>query len=86
MRAKNLNVILHNMECKSEEWTIDNFHAKHRSGLKIWIGNGFLGYHIEKPKYQELGLIEKYKLHKKLQNLIKSKSFFYFFDSKFKKN
>ena len=57
------------MDCKPEEWRIDNFHAIHKSGLKIWIGNGLLGYHIEKPTYQELGFIEKYKLHSKLKIL-----------------
>ncbi len=74
MRANNLNIILHNMECNSDDWMIDTFHAKHRSGVRIWIGNGLLGYHIEKPKYQELGWIDKYKLHKRLKYLIKNKS------------
>ena len=62
------------MEYNSKDWRIDNFHAIHRSGLKIWIGNGLLGYHIEKPKYQELGWIEKYKLHRQLKILDKKHS------------
>ena len=73
MRANNLNIILHNMDCNSEDWRINTFHAIHKSGLKIWIGNGLLGYHIEKPKYQELGWIEKYKLHRQLKHLTNKK-------------
>ena len=60
------------MECNSEDWKIDNYHAIHRSGVKIWIGNGILGYHIEKPTYQDLGWIDKFKLHKQIKNLKKN--------------
>ena len=74
MRANNLNIILHNMKCKTEDWKIDSFRAIHKSGLKIWIGNGLLGYHIEKPEYQELGWFEKYKLHRHIKHLIKNQS------------
>tara|TARA_B100000700_G_C14594218_1_gene646060 strand:- start:383 stop:637 length:255 start_codon:yes stop_codon:yes gene_type:complete len=76
MRSNNLNIILHNMDCNSKDWTIDNFHAIHRSGLKIWIGNGILGYHIEKPINQDLSFIDKYKLHKKLKNLKETNLYF----------
>jgi len=69
MRADNLNVILHNMSSNPKDWRIDNFHAIHRSGLKIWIGNGLIGYHIEKPIYQELSWYEKFKLHKQIKIL-----------------
>jgi len=75
MRADNLNVILHNMACKPEDWKLDDFHATHRSGLKIWIGNGLIGYHIKKPKYQELSWIEKYKLHRGIKLLTKKIEF-----------
>ncbi len=64
------------MDCNSKDWTIDNFHAIHRSGLKIWIGNGILGYHIEKPINQDLSFIDKYKLHKKLKNLKETNLYF----------
>ena len=74
MRANNLNIILHNMKCKTEDWEIDSLRAIHKSGLKIWIGNGLLGYHIEKPAYQELGWFEKYKLHRQIKHLIKNQS------------
>ena len=74
MRDNNLNIILHNMNCNANDWRLDQFRAIHRSGLKIWIGNGFLGYHIEKPKYQELGWIEKYKLYRQLKLLTDNKN------------
>jgi hypothetical protein len=41
--------------------------------VKIWIGNGVFGYHIEKPEYQEIGLIEKFKLHRQLKLLLENK-------------
>jgi len=69
MRADNINVILHNMACNPEDWRLDSFHAFHKNGLKIWIGNGLIGYHIEKPTYQELSWIEKYKLHIQIKQL-----------------
>ena len=73
MRADNLNVILHNMARNPDDWRIDKFHAHHKSGVKIWIGNGVYSYHIEKPKYQEIGLIEKFKLHRQLKLLLENK-------------
>ena len=73
MRADNLNVILHNMACNPNDWRLDEFHAHHKSGVKIWIGNGVYSYHIEKPEYQEIGLIEKFKLHRQLKLLLENK-------------
>ena len=73
MRADNINVILHNMSSNPEDWRLDNFHAIHRNGLKIWIGNGLVGYHIEKPKYQELSWYEKFKIQKQIKILTKKK-------------
>ena len=73
MRADNLNVILHNMTRNPNDWRLDVFHAHHKSGVKIWIGNGVFGYHIEKPEYQEIGLIEKFKLHRQLKLLLENK-------------
>ena len=73
MRADNLNVILHNMACNPYDWRLDEFHAHHKSGVKIWIGNGVFSYHIEKPEYQEIGLIEKFKLHRQLKLLLENK-------------
>ena len=70
MRAENLNVVLHNMARKPNDWRLDEFHAHHKSGMKIWIGNGVFGYHIEKPEYQEIGLIEKFKLLRQLKLLL----------------
>ena len=54
-----------------DDWRLDEFHAQHKSGVKIWIGNSVFGYHIEKPKFQELGLIERLKLHQQLKLLFK---------------
>jgi len=74
MRADNVNVILHNMANRPDDWTVNKFHALHKSGVKIWIGNSVFGYHIKKPEYQELGLIDKYKLHRQLKLLVKKSS------------
>ena len=73
MRADNLNVILNNMARNPDDWRLDEFHAHHKSGVKIWIGNGVFSYHIEKPEYQEIGLIEKFKLHRQLKLLLENK-------------
>ncbi len=55
------------------DWRLDEFHAFHKSCVKIWIVNGVFGYHIEKPEYQELGLIERFKLHQQINLLIENK-------------
>ena len=73
MRADNLNVILLNMARNPDDWRLDEFHAHHKSGVKIWIGNGVFSYHIEKPEYQEMGLIEKFKLQRQLELLHENK-------------
>ena len=73
MRADNLNVILLNMAGNPDDWRLDEFHAHHKSGVKIWIGNGVFSYHIEKPEYQEIGLIEKFKLQRQLELLHENK-------------
>jgi hypothetical protein len=73
MRADNLNVILNNMARNPDDWRLDEFHAHHKSGVNIWIGNGVFGYHIEKPQYQEIGLIDKFKLHRQLKLLLENK-------------
>ena len=69
MIADNLNVILHNMSRNPADWKLDKYHALHKSGVKIWIGNGLYSYHIEKPEYQELGLIERFRLYKQIKLL-----------------
>ena len=73
MRADNINVILLNMARNPDDWRLDEFHAHHKSGVKIWIGNGVFSYHIEKPEYQEIGLIEKFKLQRQLKLLLENK-------------
>ena len=73
MRADNLNVILLNMAGNPDDWRLDEFHAYHKSGVKIWSGNGVYSYHIEKPEYQEIGLIEKFKLLRQLKRLLENK-------------
>ena len=61
------------MDRNPDDWRLDGFHAHHKSGVKIWIGTGVFGYHIEKPEYQEIGLIEKFKLHRQLKLLLENK-------------
>ena len=73
MKADNLNIILHNMARNPNDWRLDDFHARHKSGVKIWIGNGLFGYHLEKPEYQEIGFIEKFKLYQQIKLLHESK-------------
>lgn len=68
----NIKVILHNMSRNPDHWRISEFHAIHKSGVKIWIGNGLFGYHLEKPEYQEIGFFEKLKLHHQLKILNKN--------------
>ena len=74
MKADNLKVILHNMARNPDDWRVDDFHALHKSGVKIWIGNGLFGYHLEKPEYQEIGFFEKFKLHKEIKLLVENKN------------
>jgi hypothetical protein len=42
--------------------------------VKIWIGNGLFGYHLEKPEYQEIGFLEKFKLHQQIKLLHENKN------------
>ena len=72
MKADNIKVILHNMAYNPADWTLDQYRALHKSGVRIWIGNGLLSYHIEKPKYQEISFPEKLKLHKQIKLLNKN--------------
>ena len=74
MRADNLNVILHNMSRNPADWKLDKYHAVHKNGVKIWIGNCLFSYHIEKPEYQELGLIERFRLNKQIKLLTENNS------------
>ena len=74
MRADNFNVILHNMSRNPADWKLDKYHALHKRGVKIWIGNGLYSYHIEKPEYQELGLIERFRLHIQIKLLTENNS------------
>jgi hypothetical protein len=73
MKADYLNVILHNMARKPAAWRLDDLHALHRSGVTLWIGNGLFGYHLEKPEYQEIGFLEKFKLHQQIKLLHENK-------------
>lgn len=57
-----------------EEWSLDEFRAKHKSGLSIWTGNGVFGYHIEKPEYHDLDLFARFKLHSALKTMKKKTS------------
>ncbi|MGA1598517.1 MAG: hypothetical protein ACO4AU_05650 [bacterium] len=69
-RKNNLDVIINSLERKPDEWRVDEFWARHQSGVTLWIGNGFLGYHVEKPEYQEFGLLERIRLHKAVKALL----------------
>ena len=50
---------------------MDEFWARHKSGVSLWIGGGLLGYHIEKPEYHEYGLHDRIKIHKAVKELRK---------------
>ena len=62
------------MACNPDDWRLDEFHAQHKRGVKIWIGNGLFGYHLEKPEYQEIDFIDKIKLHKQIKLLQEKKT------------
>ena len=71
MSNENLRVILHNMSRNPEDWKFDEFRARHKNGVTIWIGSGVFGYHVEKPEYQEISLIERFKLHQQIKKIRK---------------
>ena len=52
-----------------DEWLMDDFHLRHRSGISIWIGNGISNYHIKIPQHQDLSWGERLKLRKALKEL-----------------
>ncbi|MEK9836071.1 MAG: hypothetical protein VW777_11135 [Deltaproteobacteria bacterium] len=64
-----IDVILNNMRRKPEEWWMDRYHAKHRSGVSIWIGNGITNYHVQEPHYQAISWSNRLKLRKALKKL-----------------
>ena len=64
-----IEVLINNMRRKPDEWRMDDFHVRHRSGISIWIGNGISNYHIKKPHHQDLSWGERLKLHKALKEL-----------------
>ena len=69
LKDEKLDVILNNMQRNPNHWRIDQFRAIHRSGVRIWIGNGLWGYHIEAPNYYEPSLRERLKLRRLLKQL-----------------
>ena len=68
-KKESLDVIINDMNRNPHHWRLDQFRAMHRNGMKIWIGNGFFGYHVEQPNYYEPTLREKWQLHKALRRL-----------------
>ncbi len=65
------NVILNSLKTEPQRWTVDRFWAKHDSGLAIWIGNGCFSCRIEKPEYQEFGLLDRIKLYRAIKQFHK---------------
>ncbi len=68
-QKNSIDVVLNNMTRKPEEWRVDRYRARHRSGVSIWIGNGLINYHVEPPHAQELSWRERLKLRKALEIL-----------------
>ena len=68
-KKESLDVIINDMKRNPHHWRLDQFRVMHRNGMKIWIGNGFFGYHVEQPNYYEPTLREKWQLHKALRRL-----------------
>ncbi|MBF0236638.1 MAG: hypothetical protein HQM12_02935 [SAR324 cluster bacterium] len=60
------------MQRNPDAWAVDRFWAKHKGGLQIWMGSGFLGCHVEKPEYMEFPLWDRIRVHRALKHLIKS--------------
>ena len=69
VKKERLDVIINDMKRNPHHWRLDRFRVMHRNGMKIWIGNGFFGYHVEQPNYYEPTLREKWQLHKALRRL-----------------
>ena len=65
----NIEVLINNMRRKPDEWRMDDFQVRHRSGISIWIGNGVSNYHIKKPHFQDLSWSERLKLRKALKEM-----------------
>lgn len=68
-RKERLDVIINDMDRNPQHWHLDQFRATHRNGMRIWIGNGLFGFHVEKPNYYEPTFREKLQLRKALQRL-----------------
>ena len=66
---KELHVMLWMMKKDPESWSVDQFWAKHKSGVAVWIGNGLLSCHIEKPTYLELSFFNRIKLYRAIGQL-----------------
>ena len=67
-------VILNEIQRNPRAWEVDQFWAKHRSGTCIWMGNGVMGCHIERPEYQEFGFFDRRKIYQTLRALQKESS------------
>jgi hypothetical protein len=68
-KEERIDVLVQDMARNPHQWRMDSFRLMHRNGVKIWIGNGLFGYHVEKPHYYEPNLREKWRLHKAIKAL-----------------
>lgn len=66
-------IIIHSLNSEYARWSMDECWAKHASGLTIWIGSGFLNCRVEKPDYQELSILERFKLYRAIKKIQKDK-------------
>lgn len=69
-----VNVIVHSLHKEPHRWEINKLWAKHDNGLTIWVGSGFFNCRIEKPNYQELGLLNRWTLYRAIRNAEQSEN------------
>lgn len=57
------------LEHEPHRWTLDEFHARRDCGLAIWVANGRMFLRIEKPFRKDLGLLDRWLVHRAVERL-----------------
>lgn len=59
-----------------DEWEVDEYRARHESGVSIWIANGLFFLYIDKPTHRGFSLIEKIRIQRAIDKLIDKQLYF----------
>ena len=59
-----VTTIIESLQTELSQWTINEYHAEHKNGLSLRIGNGMVLLHVERPTMPVLGAWDTYKLWK----------------------